>query len=254
MSEVQTESEATAAALVGSLETFNLVDVLDLLARTGHTGELQVVGRGVDRRIWVDQGDMVDGVGEGGLHLALFDLACRDEGWFYFTNAVAVPEGTERLSISDTLGELGPQVEEWRRLVETLPAQATVCMAPNPPGAEVQIRGEQWQLLSMVGAPGRTVWEIMEASSLEPLVVLRTLQELSDAGLVTVDTSGVSAAEASSVPPPAPPGFATAEDQAGTSAKKGKGKESSNGAGAPVMPPPINGDPWSSSLTEEQSS
>src|SRR5579863_4671890 len=99
MSQVQSDSEAAAAALVGSLSTFSLIDVLDLLARTGHTGELQVVGRGIDRHVWVDQGDLVDASGTadaGGLSAVLFELACRDEGWFYFSCTAGVPEGAER--------------------------------------------------------------------------------------------------------------------------------------------------------------
>jgi len=44
MSQAQSGSEAAPAALVGSLTTFSLVDVLDLLARTNHTGELQSSG------------------------------------------------------------------------------------------------------------------------------------------------------------------------------------------------------------------
>jgi hypothetical protein len=93
MTQGQSESGAAAAALVGSLDTFTLLDVLDLLARTGHSGELQVVGRGIDHTLLVDSGDLLDTTGDNELSTTLFELACRDEGWFYFNTAITLPEG-----------------------------------------------------------------------------------------------------------------------------------------------------------------
>src|SRR5579859_1689182 len=113
MSQIQDGSEATAAALVGSLATFSLFDVLEMLARTGRTGELQVVGRAVDQRVWVDRGDLLDPSGEGTRSSALFELACIEEGWFYFTVAPTAPEGQARVPVASVLADLGPQVVEW---------------------------------------------------------------------------------------------------------------------------------------------
>lgn len=187
MSQIQSATEAAPAALVGSLSTFKLIDVLDMLARTGHSGELQVVGKGVDRRVWIDAGDLVDNDDSRGtpLETAVFELACIEDGWFYFTSARA-PEGSSRVSIVSLLDSLGPQVQEWRALVEVLPFEATVCMSSSTPAGEVQIRGDQWQMLSLVGNPGRPVREVIDATNSHPLDAMRTLRELSDAGLVLV--------------------------------------------------------------------
>lgn len=296
MSQAQSGSEAAAAALVGSLSTFSLIDVLDLLARTGHTGELQVVGRGLDRHVWVDQGDLVDASGSGGLSEVLFELACRDEGWFYFSATDGVPEGAERLTVTDVLVDLGPQVEEWRALVSDIPFDSIVSMSTTTPSDEVQIKGSQWQLLSTVGSSGKTVREVVDTQGGAALDTLRTLGELVAAGLLSVTAAPegslshlpdpppmaappppppppdngssdtlwrepqVPPPEAGSrdrdmaeppLPPfvpPAPEGWqATTGDEAAAASAEGVDEASA------VMPPPVAGDPWSSSLTAEDS-
>jgi hypothetical protein len=286
MSQAQSGSEAAAAALVGSLSNFSLIDVLDLLARTGHTGELQVVGRGIDRHVWVDQGDLVDATGTGGLHSVLFELACRDEGWFYFSCTSGVPEGAERLTVSEVIGDLGPQVEEWRGLNEALPFDAALAMSSTTPSDEVQIRGDQWALLSAVGSGGRSVRDIVDGGSGHPLDTLRTLRELTDAGLIAVTPSAAPPGAADASPPPPPPAepqawnvSSVASAESTTPSSDGSGEpplppfvRPTNGAAeappAPdgyttgeteavdpdaVMPPPVAGDPWSSSLAAEES-
>ncbi len=186
MSQIQSGTEAAPAALVGALGTFNLVDVLDLLARAGHSGELQVVGKGIDQRIWLDKGDLVDGTGANAPVAALFELACIEEGWFYFTTGTAAHEGLDRVPVDSVIRNLGPQVTEWRELVVALPFDDVVHMSSETPAAEVQIRADQWQILSMVG-PGKQIREVVDSSSLHPLDTLRTLRELTDAGLLTIE-------------------------------------------------------------------
>jgi hypothetical protein len=324
MSQLQSGSEAAAATLVGSLATFSLVDVLEFLSRTGHTGELQVVGRGVDQRVWMDRGDLVT-TGTGSPDAILFDLACIEEGWFYFTASEAAPDGGSRTPVGLALHDVGPQVEEWRSLVAALPFSATVKMSSTTPAAEVQIRADQWQLLSLAGSGGLTVREVLDSSGKHPLDTLRTLRELTDNHLISVDgptagalstaTTGISAPE-STGPPPAPevaslpdpphdaeptpeskvsPGLATKAPlppfvppppippapEGWVETERPNGSEShepaasiadgalSDGPGTPfrakssedeaansphhsVMPPPINGDPWSSARSAQQ--
>ncbi len=197
MSQVQSGSEAAAAALVGSFATFSLIDVLDLLARTGHTGELQVVGRGVDHRLWVDAGDLLETETETATS-SLFDLACIEEGWFYFTASTAKPDGRTRIAVAQVLEELGPQVGEWRELVRVLPPDAMVKMSSSTPSDEVQIRADQWQVLSLVGNPGKSVREVIVDAPLHPLDTLRTLQELANNHLISVEFDEMSSDSSSS--------------------------------------------------------
>ncbi len=234
MSQVQSGSEAAAAALVGSLATFSLVDILDLLSRTSHTGELQIVGRGIDQRVWMDNGDLVT-TGTRSPDTILFDLACIDEGWFYFTESDASPDFGSRTPVNAVLVGVAPQVEEWRSLVARLPFDTVVKMSKSTPAAEVQIRGDQWQLLSLVGG-GRSVRQVVDASELHSLDTLRTLGELLAARLIEIDHSQPSteppleAPPAPAVtPPPAPP----------RAAEPGPGPEAArrDPAGASTLPP-----------------
>lgn len=279
MSQDRTGSEPTAASLVGSLSSFPLVDVLELLARTGRTGELQVVGQGLDRRLWVDGGELVDTTGSGNPDTGLFEIACIEDGWFYFTLADSTPEVSGRASIPTLLEGLSSQVTEWRELVEAFPFDAMVHMSSSTPADEVQIRADQWQLLTLVGA-GREVHDVLSASSLHPLDTLRTLRELAGGQLVWVEaptgdgktaegtppppvakadqtngTAPSAAAEAptdtkhDSTPADADGPTATTNGTAGDGAPPKSGSEKSAAPEqGPVMPPPISGDPWSSSL------
>lgn len=285
MSQDRTGSEPTAASLVGSLSSFPLVDVLELLARTGRTGELQVVGQGLDRRLWVDGGELVDTTGSGNPDTGLFEMACIEDGWFYFTLADSTPEVSGRAAIPTVLEGLSSQVSEWHDLVSAFPFNAMVHMSSSTPADEVQIRADQWQLLTLVGA-GREVHDVLSASSLHPLDTLRTLRELEGGQLVWVEAPAEGAESANGHQPPAdssgdqtggtePTTGAepTADtDQEAPAKADGAAEQASaapNGtagdgappspAGAeksaapeqlqgPVMPPPISGDPWSSSL------
>lgn len=273
MSQARSGTEPTAASLVGSLSSFPLLDVLDLLARTGRTGELQVVGQGLDRRIWVDGGDLVDTGATGSPATGLFEMACIEDGWFYFTLADSTPEVTARATIASVVEGLVTQVAEWHALASAFPFEAVVRMSSTTPADEVQIRADQWQLLSLVGA-GREVRDVLASSPMHPLDTLRTLQELAAGHLVSVDLAGDGPA---TVPPPAAAGSANGEEPAtggapavpapvapvdaptgGSTADAVVAEEEPEGEPAtaaavhgtarlpgPVMPPPISGDPWS---------
>lgn len=272
MSQDRTGSEPTPASLVGSLSSFPLVDVLELLARTGRTGELQVVGQGLDRRLWVDGGELVDTTGSGSPDTGLFEMACIDDGWFYFTLADSTPEVSGRASITTVLEGLSSQVSEWQDLTAAFPFDAMVHMSSSTPADEVQIRADQWQLLTLVGA-GREVHDVLSASSLHPLDTLRTLRELAGGQLVWVEASTEGAESANGVQPSGADAEPTADaDREAAPAKPDGSAEpeavAHNGTGGdgtsspaggkkspapeqlqgPVMPPPISGDPWSSSL------
>jgi len=92
------------------------------------------------------------------------------------------------MAVSQVLDGLGPQVEEWRDLTAVLPPDTVVKMSSSTPSAEVQIRADQWQLLSLVGSTGQPVSEVVARSTAHPLDTLRTLRELVDARLLSSET------------------------------------------------------------------
>jgi hypothetical protein len=251
MTETNTD-EVPTASLVGALAVFPLNDVLGLLADTGQRGELQVVGSGVDGHLWIDDKDLVGATLEGAntLTQAVFELMLLNEGWFYFTSDQAPPAGHgQRQAVGGVINEVLPQVQEWRDLLTRVPLESFVRMAPTSPGPEVQIRSDQWRVLTALGNTGRSVGSVIDALEDDSVVTLRLLRELADSGLIVLggtdraDSTPAAAHEppadtSGSVPPP-PPGFvAAAPVQPATPT------EIVANSDMPIVPPPVTSDPW----------
>jgi hypothetical protein len=265
--------EAPAASLVGSLSVFTLSDVLSMLAATGQTGELQVVSDAVDGKLWLEDGQFSNAhVGAAStIGQAVFELACVAEGWFYFTAGLSSSSGQPAVPVAAVLDEVRPQVEEWRDLREVVPLEAVVALSPTPPGQDVQIRSDQWRVLTTVGTAGHSVKTVIEQIGGDQIVGLRTLHELQSAGLIVLDAPppdsepsgaqqpfgadgdrtpvtplptppslGYTDERLDDLAPPPPPGLdpaVNAEDRFGSLAE------------VAIMPPPIAGDPWAASAT-----
>jgi len=251
--------EVPTASLVGALAVFPLDDVLGLLAETGQRGELQVVGQGVDGHLWIDGKDFVGATLEGAKTLtqAVFEMILLDQGWFYFTSDQAPPAGqAQRQSVSSVITEVVPQVQEWRDLLTRVPLNADVRMARTTPGPDVQIRADQWRVLTTVGTTGRTVGSIVDELEDDSVVTVRLLRELVDSGLVLVTKVDVPAQARATIPappayeapedlnndvPPPPPGFVTSPPAPvlGISGDYGSGLDE-----LPSVPPSVMADPW----------
>ena len=274
MSQIQSSGEAPAASLVGSLGVFTISDVLTLLAETEQTGELQVVGSGVDGRVWLGDGELSNAhVGSATtIGQAVFELACVTEGWFYFTAGLVSSSGQPRVPVGAVLDEVRPQVEEWREIREVVPLDSVVSLSPTPPGDDVQIRGDQWRVLTTIGNGGHSVKSVLDAIGGDQITGLRTLRDLSQAGLIVLEGT---TAEAPADDAPAPFSLSGADDSpvaalpdetapAAEAPRTGEvpivpplhGESSAVGyhddpssslAEVAVMPPPIAADPWTPS-------
>lgn len=186
MNQTRPGSGAPAAVLAGSLAVFPLLDVLGLLARTRHAGELQVVADGVEARLWVEGGDLLDHAATAADRL--FELACLDDAWFA-ASSVLPPgrvEHAERVALEPLIERVAPHVAEWQSLMKALPFGAVARMSPVMPGSEAQIRSDQWHILSLIGT-GRAVHEVVDVSDGRPLETLRVIHELAQKELIVVE-------------------------------------------------------------------
>ncbi|MGH9088268.1 MAG: hypothetical protein ACRDYZ_09185 [Acidimicrobiales bacterium] len=176
----------TPAVLAGSLAAFSLLDVLHLLATTGHVGELKVVSEGADDHFWVDAGDLIDTT--GGATGRIFELSCAGDAWFTVTATLTArpPRAGARMSLSTVVEHLAPRLAEWRDLRASLPLDATARMASSTSRPEIHIRADQWRVLSLLGG-GRRVGDVLDESDLTAVDTLRLLRELVDAGLVSIE-------------------------------------------------------------------
>ncbi len=262
-----------AASLVGSLQVFSLADVLTLLATTAQTGELEIAGEGAEGRLWLDRGELYDAqVGATtSVHRAVFELACAVDGWFSYTTGTVHSGSQPTVPVEAVLDEVRPLVEEWREMREVIPLESVVALSPTPPGKDVQIRGDQWQVLAAVGTNGLSVREVLEQTGDEQIVGLRTLQDLHSAGLIVLsepeqrDTAGSGPVGVVTDFVPTPPFGSRMEDDAidtddvppppldGEPAAAPAEEHQDGLAEVAIMPPPIAGDPWTP-ITEPQDS
>lgn len=273
MFEHQSSEEAPAASLVGSLAVFSLSDVLSLLASTKQTGEVHVVSETVDGKLWLADGELSNAhVGAATtIGQAVFELACVVEGWFYFTVGVVSSSGQPTVPVGAVLNEVRPQVDEWREIRQQVPLDAVVTLAPEPPGQDIQIRTDQWRVLTTIGTSGLSVRDVLDRIGDDQMSGLRTLRDLHTAGLIDLGgdpgehrasvlglpldaTVGVDTDLGSLPAPPAPPVPATeladsdldaALPPPPESVNVKDGRDGDGLAQVTIMPPPIADDPWS---------
>jgi hypothetical protein len=270
MAPTEPTEEAPPASLVGSWSAFTLSDVLTLLADTVQTGELQVVNDVVDGKLWLEDGQFSNAhVGAAStLGQAVFELACVTDGWFYFTAGLTSSSGQPTVPVAAVMDEVRPQVDEWRELRQVVPLEAVVALSPTPPGQDVQIRGDQWNVLTTVGNAGHTVRAVVERIGGDQIAGLRTLRDLQSSGLIVLDAPSEDAptsTPAGAFDPggdegapvanlPSPPATGIPDDRVdGLAPPPPPGRDAAVSASndrfgslaeVAIMPPPIAGDPW----------
>ena len=190
-------------SLQGSLETFALPDVLVLLSSTKKDGELRVVGGRVDGRIWLEKGQMVHANVAGRetpFVDAIFELLRLDAGTFNF-DADSTPEHRSEPEMIDlVLADAQVRLGEWNEIARVVPhLDAVVDMAADAPADEVKITRDQWQLLRKV-AGGRSVHDLMESLGRTEFDTCKTVKELVDAKLASVDVDAKPQARAAAAP------------------------------------------------------
>jgi hypothetical protein len=257
MTQTTPSGQESEAVLVGSLGAFALPQVLTLAAASGVDGRLAITATGVDGHLWMEEGELTGFLAGDAATLteAVFDLALVADGWFSFFPGGETPAPAGRRSVADVLSEVEPQVAEWHSLVSRVSLDGLVHLSPNAPGPEVQIRADQWHVLTTISTNGSRVRDVLDAMGSEYVVALRLVCELLDCGLIeTVEAP---------TPHEHMPGAATMAATAATAAaspfpgaswvpsrtESVNGQPITNGQPVPpseveVIPPPAATDPW----------
>lgn len=180
-------------ALQGTLDTFELPDVLRLLASTGKTGWLRVDSdRGTGEVVLVE-GHVV-GIDPpapaGDPAEALFELLRAREGSFGFEPAepgdLAGAAGGERHDVETLLRQAEDLLAAWREVAAVVPSTAMwVALVPELGAPEVVVDAERWRVLAAVGG-GLTVAELGGALGLGELPVCRAVRDLVELGVAVV--------------------------------------------------------------------
>ncbi len=253
MTQTSASGQETEAVLVGSLATFALPSVLTLAAVSGVHGRLAVTANGVDGHLWMEGGDLTGFLAGDAATLteAVFDLALVTDGWFSFFPGGEPPTPAGRRPVAEVLAEVEPQVAEWHDLICRVSLDGLVHLSPTAPGAEVQIRADQWHVLTTISTTGSRVRDVLDAMGSEYVVALRLVCELLDCGLIeTVEaTSAHDHMPGGASMPAGAPAAATAFPGASWVPPRTETAPATNGQPVPpseveVLPPPVPSDPW----------
>ena len=107
-------------ALQGTLDTFELPDVLRLLASTRKTGRLQLQSDRGDGSVWLADGQVVavltDGSPDGDIGDGLFDLLRAHEGGFAFHAGDEPTTSASPADVEPLLNAGEQRLAEWREI------------------------------------------------------------------------------------------------------------------------------------------
>ncbi|MGH9057630.1 MAG: DUF4388 domain-containing protein [Acidimicrobiales bacterium] len=178
-------------SLEGSLETVALPEVLNLLADTSKSGELDVRGERADGKLWFGDGKLTGfdvGRSEAAVD-ALFQLLRITDGHFSFESGAELPDSAHRpddRELKPVLGAAQVRLAEWSEIVAVIPSlEHVIRLAPEAPDGGVILDGPQWSLITAIGE-GRQVQEVLESRSLGEFDGCRDLKALVDASVVVV--------------------------------------------------------------------
>ena len=177
--------------LQGGLDSFPLPDVLRLLAATGKTGGLHVVGPTASGSIWVVDG-RIEHTALGGEGCdpaqAVFTLLRNVEGTFRYEAGVpgTVPASSEAgpVEVEGVLAAAAVLLQEWDELGRIVPgADARLQLAPEL-ARPVRLAVEEWAVIVAVGS-GTSVEDLAVALGVPEIVAMRRARDLVVAGLLT---------------------------------------------------------------------
>ncbi|HEX4901691.1 MAG TPA: DUF4388 domain-containing protein [Acidimicrobiales bacterium] len=176
-------------ALSGTLETFSLPDVLQLLSSTKKTGLLALDGDRGTGRVWVEDGEIVAAQADrcvvDEVDAVLFELLRFADAAFEF-DAGAVPAvAGDPHAVDAALEHAQARLEEWREIEAVVPSlDVRVRMVPEVDDA-IAVDPGMWRLLARIGtgASGHDVAGHVGEGEFE---VCRSLRDLVEAGMVEV--------------------------------------------------------------------
>jgi len=176
-------------ALQGTIDTFELTEVVRLLAAGRKTGVLRLEGSRGAGRLWVDEGKVtaieVDHAPRADGHAeAMFELLRFVDGSFTFAPDEHADEAGEPTDLEEILVDAEAQLAEWREVEAVVPStRATVTLRPELAKADVVLDRQRWAMVAAIGG-GVTVATLGDALGLGELPVSRAVKDLIELGVV----------------------------------------------------------------------
>lgn len=183
-------------ALQGTIDTFELTEVVRLLAAGGKTGVLRLEGSRGTGRVWVNGGKVtaieVDHAPNADGHAeAMFELLRFEDGHFTFSpDDLADPEG-EPTDLDEILVDAEAQLAEWREIERVVPTtRVTVTLRAELSRADVVLDKQRWRLVAAIGG-GVTVATLGDGLGLGELPISRAVKDLIELGVAELGAATV---------------------------------------------------------------
>lgn len=183
-------SEVTVS-LQGTLETFSLPDVLQLLSSTKKTGCLRLNGDRGSGSVWIRDGAIVGGEAVGAPHAdgavdVVFELLRYADGSFEFQDGGEPAESSGPSDVGEVLSSAGSMLDEWNSIAAVVPStRHWVSLVLEISGEEVTLTADNWRAVAAVGS-GLSAGSLGDDLSMGEMQVGRLIKDLKDQGLVEV--------------------------------------------------------------------
>jgi hypothetical protein len=187
-------------ALQGTIDTFELTEVVRLLAAGAKTGVLRLDGNRGTGGVWVKEGQVTAVAVDHAPHAedfaeAMFELLRFDDGSFTFEAGPEADDAGDPADVDEVLTEAEAKLAEWREIERVVPTtRATVSLRPELSRADVVLDKARWRLVAAIGG-GATVATVGDVLGLGELPISRAVKDLVELGVVELDASAVAEPE-----------------------------------------------------------
>ncbi len=192
-------------ALQGSLADISLPDVIQLVSVSGKTGVFTLSAEGVDGKIFLKDGQIVDAAaGSLAGELAVYEMATWRHGQFIFTANIVPERVTVTKSNTNLMMEAARRLDEYRVLQRKIPSmEAVPYFLPRQPGQDqITLSPQEWAVVTKVDGQV-SIKQLEQATGLPAFDVCKVLYGLVTSGLIAL--RGAEEERAKAAPPAGPP-------------------------------------------------
>ncbi len=176
--------------LQGSLENFDLSDVLGLLSNTSKSGRLRLTGDRGTGSLWLEDGALVSGIigvrTDAPLEETVFELMRFTAGDFSFSADERPVQAGDPQEVVAVVKGATARLDEWRSIEAVVPSLAHIVRPVGElPSEELTITRRDWQVLLAAG-PGASVGSVCAALELGEIDGSREVKHLVDRRLLVM--------------------------------------------------------------------
>ncbi len=176
-------------SLDGSLEDFDLADVLQLIHIGARTGVLTLTHDKITARIFFQSGEPIHAdMGSLSGENVIYNVFNWNKGHFRFDTSAQTNLNTISTGCQNIIMEATRRLDEWSKLRAIIPSQLSVIGFEAEPGersSNITLKSNEWRILSLVNGQ-RTVEEIIGESGFSEFETTRILFGLINSGLLKV--------------------------------------------------------------------